>query len=59
MKSMHPLTSDEVERIDQLFSSYDVFRIEPDATNPDEQLVLAPILITDCTCKIQDSDEIL
>lgn len=45
-------TSDETEWIDQLFSLYDVFRIEPDATNPDEPLVLALVLITDCTCEI-------
>lgn len=51
------LTSDEAGWIDQLFSSYDVFRIEPDATNPDEPLVLAPVLITDCTCEIHDGDE--
>lgn len=51
------LTSDEAGWIAQLFSSYDVFRIEPDATNPDEPLVLAPVLITDCTCEIQDGDE--
>lgn len=43
------LTSDKAEWIDQLDSSYDVFRIEPDATNDVDPLVLAPILITDCT----------
>lgn len=52
-----PLTSDEAEWIDQLFSSYDVFRIEPDATNPDEPLVFAPVLITDCTCEVQNGNE--
>jgi hypothetical protein len=52
-----PLTSDEAEWIDQLFSSRDVFRIEPDATNPDDPLVIVPILITDCTCEMQDGDE--
>ena len=52
-----PLTSDEAEWIDQLFSSYDVFRIEPDATNDVDPLVLAPILITDCTCEVQNCDE--
>lgn len=51
------LTSDEAEWIDQLFSSYDVFRIEPDATNSYDPLVLAPILITDCTCEVQNGDE--
>lgn len=52
-----PLTSDEAEWIDQLFSSYDVFRIEQDTTNDIDPLVLAPILITDCTCEIQNGDE--
>lgn len=52
-----PLTSDESGWIDQLFSSYDVFRVEPDATNSDEPLVLVPVLITDCTCEIQNGDE--
>ena len=52
-----PLTSDEAEWIDQLFSSYDVFRIEPDATNDVDPLLLAPILITDCTCEVQNGDE--
>lgn len=52
-----PLTSDEAEWIDQLFSSHDVFRIEPDPTNSYDPLLLAPILITDATCEIQDGDE--
>lgn len=52
-----PLTSDEAGWIDQLFSSHDVFRIEPDPTNSYDPLVLAPILITDATCEIQDGDE--
>lgn len=52
-----PLTSDEAEWIDQLFSSHDVFRIEPDATNPEDPLVIVPILITECTCEMQDGDE--
>lgn len=52
-----PLTSDEAEWMDQLFSSYDVFRIKPDATNDVDPLVLDPILITDCTCEVQNGDE--
>lgn len=52
-----PLTSDEADWIDQLFSSHDVFRIEPDPTNSYDPLLLAPILITDATCEIQDGDE--
>lgn len=52
-----PLTSDEAEWIDQLFTAYDVFRIEADATNPDDPYLLAPVLITDCTCEMQSGDE--
>lgn len=52
-----PLTSDEAEWIDQLFSSYDVFRIEPDPTNDVDPLVLAPVLVSDGTCEVQDGDE--
>lgn len=52
-----PLTSDEAQWIDQLFSSHDVFRIEPDATNPEDPFVIVPILITECTCEMQDGDE--
>ena len=52
-----PLTSDEAGWIDQFFSSHDVFRIEPDPTNSYDPLLLAPILITDSTCEIQDGDE--
>ena len=52
-----PLTSDEAEWIEQLFSSYDVFRIEPDPTNYVDPLVLTPVLVTDGTCEVQDGDE--
>lgn len=52
-----PLTSDEAEWIDQLFTSYEVFRIEPDPTNEYDPLVMAQVLITDSTCEIQDGDE--
>lgn len=52
-----PLTSDEAEWIDQLFTSYDVFRIEFDPTSPDDPYQFAPILITDSTCEVKDSDE--
>ncbi|MBD5505622.1 MAG: hypothetical protein HDR09_18250 [Lachnospiraceae bacterium] len=51
-----PLTSDEAEWIDQLFTSYDVFRIEPDATNSDDPYLFAPILITDSTCEVHNAD---
>lgn len=52
-----PLTSDEAEWIDQLFSSYTVFRIEQDFTNPYDPLVPVFVLITDCTSEMQDGDE--
>lgn len=51
-----PLTSDEAEWIDQLLTSYDVFRIEPGATNPDDPFLFAPILITDSTCEVHNAD---
>ena len=52
-----PLTSDEAEWIDQLLTSYDVFRIEPDGTNPSDPYIIAPILITDSTCEVHNSDD--
>lgn len=52
-----PLTSDEAEWIDQLLTSYDVFRIESDPTTPEDPYVFAPILITDSTCEVQDGDD--
>lgn len=52
-----PLTSDEAEWIDQLFTSYDVFRIEFDPTSPDDPYLFAPILITDSTCEVKDTDD--
>ncbi len=52
-----PLTSDEAQWIDQLFTSHEVFRIEPDPTNDEDPLILAPVLITDSTCEVQDGDE--
>lgn len=51
-----PLTSDEVEWIDQLFTSYEVFRIEPNPCDEYDPLLMAPILITDSTCETQDGD---
>lgn len=52
-----PLTSDEAKWIDQLFSSYDVFRIELNEADCYDPLILTPVLITDCTCEVQDGDE--
>ncbi len=51
-----PLTSDEAEWIDQLFTSYEVFRIEPNPCDEYDPLLMAPILITDSTCETQDGD---
>lgn len=52
-----PLTSDEAEWIDQLFTSYDVFRIEPNDCDDSDPLILTPVMITDITCEVSDSDE--
>lgn len=52
-----PLTSDEAEWIDQLLTSYDVFRVESDPTTPEDPYVFAQILITDSTCEVQDGDD--
>lgn len=52
-----PLTSEEAEWIDQLFSSHSVFRIEPDPTNEYDPLVMAFVLITDSTCEVQNGDD--
>ena len=40
----------------QLFTSYDVFRIQLDATNSDDPFLFAPILITDSTCEVHNAD---
>lgn len=52
-----PLTSDEAEWIDQLFSSYEVFRFEPNPVDDSDPYIMAPVLITDCTSEIQNGDE--
>lgn len=52
-----PLTSDEAEWIDQLFTSYDVFRIEPNDCDETDPLIPTPVMITDINCEISDSDE--
>lgn len=52
-----PLTSDEADWIDQLLTSYDVFRVESDPTTPEDPYVFAQILITDSTCEVQDGDD--
>ena len=49
-----PLTSGESEWIDQLFTSYDVMRIEVNPPSSDDELSLVPILITDSTCESTD-----
>lgn len=51
------LTSDEANWIDQLFTSHSIFRVVPnpgDETNP---VVIAPVIITDSSCEIQNGDE--
>ena len=55
--SAGPITSDEAEWIDQLFTSYEVFRFEPNDCDETEPYILQHILITDMTCELSDSDE--
>ena len=52
-----PLTSDEAEWIDQLCTSHEVMRIEPNACDDQEPLILVPVLITDSDCTASDTDE--
>ncbi|MDE6644440.1 MAG: hypothetical protein K2K27_10125 [Muribaculaceae bacterium] len=52
-----PLTSDEVEWIDQLLTPYDFFCIEPDATNPSAPYIFTPILITNSPCEVHNADD--
>lgn len=52
-----PLTSDEADWVDQLFSAHTVMRFESGTLDEDSPLVFAEVLITDCTCEISDSDE--
>ena len=52
-----PLTSDEAEWIDQLFTSHDVMRIEENPVDSYDPLIPVPVLITDCTCEMQNGDE--
>ena len=48
------LTYDEAMWIDQLLTSHDISRHLPDDT--DENNVSAPVLITEATCEVSDSD---
>ena len=52
-----PLTSGESEWIDQLFTSYDVMRIEVNPPSSDDELSLVPILITDSTCETTENPD--
>ncbi|MCM1142979.1 MAG: hypothetical protein NC453_30815, partial [Muribaculum sp.] len=52
-----PLTSDEANWLDQLLTSYDVFRFEPNDCDDTDPYIIQSILITDMTCEISDSDE--
>lgn len=52
-----PLTSDETEWLDQLFTSYSVMRLEANACSEDDPFLLVPILISDSTCEVSDTDE--
>ena len=52
-----PLTFGESEWIDQLFTSYDVKRIEVNPTSSDDELSHVTILITDSTCETTDNSD--
>ncbi len=52
-----PLTSDEAEWIDQLFSAYSVNRIEPDPASPYGSPIAVPILITVSSCEASNGDD--
>lgn len=52
-----PITSDEAEWLDQLFTSYSVMRVETNACSEDDPYLLVPVLITDSTCEVSDTDE--
>lgn len=52
-----PITSDEAEWIDQFFTSYSVMRVEANACSEDDPFLLVPILISECTCEVSDTDE--
>lgn len=52
-----PITSDEAEWLDQLFTSYSVMRFEPNACAEDEPYLFVPVLITDSSCEVGDTDE--
>lgn len=52
-----PLTSDEGEWIDQLFTSCSVMRFEPNDCDETEPLLITDILITDSTCEVSDNPE--
>lgn len=52
-----PLTSDEAEWIDQLFTSCAVMRYEPNDCDETEPLIIANILVADSTCEVNDNPE--
>lgn len=52
-----PLTSDEAEWIDQLFTAHEVFRYEPNDCDDTEPIIAVQVLITDMSCEISDADD--
>lgn len=52
-----PLTSDEADCIDRLLTSYSVMRLEHNRFDEADPYILAPVLITESTCEISDSDD--
>ncbi|MCC8120352.1 MAG: hypothetical protein LIP09_16655 [Bacteroidales bacterium] len=51
------LTSDEAVWLDQLFSSHDTMRLVPNDFSETDPYSLLPVLITDITFEVSDSDE--
>ncbi len=54
---MGPLTSDEAEWIEQMFTSHMVQRVVPTYNSEDETYVSSEILLTDADCETSDSDD--
>ncbi len=54
---MGPLTSDEAEWIEQMFTSHMVLHVVPTYNYDDETYVSSEILLTDADCETSDSDD--
>jgi len=52
-----PLSAEEADWIDRLFTSYEVYRLEANNYDDTEPAVMYPVIISECSCEISDSDE--